>query len=314
MGMNINAVAGGETVDLAAQTHRGIVRAVLDAVLGNRKASVGATLLGLFVVMAVLAPVLAPGDPNARIYSQMTGPSPQHLLGTTYYGQDILAQVIWGARQSLAIAVLAGLAATAISVMIGVTSAYLGGLSDHLLSLLTDIFLVIPALPLMIIIAAYARSSSVVVLILVIVLTGWAFGARQMRSQGLSLRNREFLEAARVRGERTIYVIVSEMLPTMVSLIVAGFLGAGLYAVLAAAGLQFIGLGDITDVSWGSMLYWSQANEALMAGGALWSVAPGVCIGLLGAAFSLLNYAFDELGNPALRPIRRRRGRRSPPA
>jgi peptide/nickel transport system permease protein len=145
----------------------------------------------------------------------------------------------------------------------------------------------------------------------VLVVTGWSYGARQLRSQTLSLRNRDFLESARVRGERSLYIIVREVLPTMTSLIVANFLGAALYAVLAAAGLQFVGLGDVNTVSWGSMLYWAQNNEALQTGQYLWALVPGVCIALLGAALALLNYAFDEISNPALRPQRRIRGRRS---
>jgi len=108
-----------------------------------------------------------------------------------------------------------------------------------------------------------------------------------------------------------LYVIVFEMLPTMVSLIAANFLGAALYAVLTAAGLQFIGLGDPSSVSWGTMLHWAQSNEALMTGQQAWVIAPGLCIALLGASFALLNYAFDEISNPALRPVRRRRARRS---
>jgi peptide/nickel transport system permease protein len=162
----------------------------------------------------------------------------------------------------------------------------------------------------MIVVAAYAKSGGLAVLIAVIVITGWSYGARQLRSQGLSLRNREFLDAARVRGERNWYVIVLEILPTMTSLIVANFLGAALYAVLAAAGLQFIGLGNPNDMSWGTMLFWAQNNGALNAGSPLWAITPGLCIALLGAAFALLNYAFDEISNPALRPMRRRSGHR----
>jgi peptide/nickel transport system permease protein len=114
-----------------------------------------------------------------------------------------------------------------------------------------------------------------------------------------------------VRGERRSYIIFREVLPTMTSLIVANFLGAALYAVLTAAGLQFIGLGDPSSVSWGTMLYWAQSNEALQTGQVWWVVAPGLAVAALGAAFALLNYAFDEIGNPALRPVRRRRVRRT---
>ena len=122
----------------------------------------------------------------------------------------------------------------------------------------------------------------------------------------LSLKRREFLEAAKARGERRFYIVVFEAIPTMTSLIVASFLTAALYAVLAAAGLQFVGLGNPSSLSWGTMLYWAQNSEALNTGSPLWALMPGVCVALLGAALALLNYAFDELSNPALRPVRKR--------
>ena len=313
MGMDVRAIADQTAVRVGPD--RGRSRALdnlLTAIRSNRKAMAGAILLGIFILLAIFAPLISPHDPQAQVYGLLEGPSAQHPLGTTSFGQDILSEVIWGARQSLIIAIVAGLMATILSMLIGVTAAYLGGVTDHVLSLFTDVFLVIPTLPLMIIVAAYARSGGLAVLIAVIVITGWSFGARQLRSQALSLRNREFLEAARVRGERSLYIIVFEILPTMASLIVANFLGAALYSVLAAAGLQFIGLGDTNELSWGTMLYWAENNEALLAGAPLWAVAPGLCIALLGAAFALLNYAFDEISNPALRPVRRRSHQRVP--
>ena len=175
--------------------------------------------------------------------------------------------------------------------------------------------LVIPIFPLIIVIAAYERNSGLFTLVVVLGVLGWSYGARQLRSQTLSLRTRDFLEAARVRGERKSYVIVHEILPTMTSLILASFLGAALYAVLFAAGLQFIGLGDPNSQSWGTMLYWAENNEALGAGMPYWAIMPGVCIALLGAAFALLNYAFDEISEPRAaaaqaRAAGRRRGRR----
>jgi len=278
----------------------GLVRALGS----NRKALAGATVLTGFALVAIFAPLIAPYDPRSLAFDPILGPSAKHLLGTTGNGQDIFSQLVWSTRESLLLAVAAGVLATLISVLIGVSAAYLGGVSDHLLNLFTDVFLVIPTLPLMIIIAAYAKSGGVGVLIVVIVITSWSYGARQLRSQALSLRNREFLEAARVRGERSLYIIVFEALPTMTSLIVAIFLGAALYAVLAAAGLQFIGLGDSNDLSWGTMLYWAEHGGALLAGSPLWVLAPGICIAVLGGAFALLNYAFDEINNPALRPVR----------
>ena len=280
------------------------------AVRRNRKAAVGAGLLFLFCLIALFPGVLAKDDPTAEIYPKNLGPTAAHLLGTTGLGQDLFAQAVWGTRQVLIISLGAGLASTVIAAVIGVTAAYLGGFWDGVLNLFTDVLLVIPLFPLLIVIAAYVHSSGTLVLITVLTLTGWSYTARQLRSQALSLRRRDYLEAARVRGERPLYIIVVEILPTMISLLLAAFLTNALYAILFASSLQFIGLGDPNATSWGTMLYWAQNNEALQAGYYLQAIVPGACIALLGAAFALLNYAFDEIGNPALRPVRKIRSKR----
>ena len=271
----------------------------------NKKAMAGALILLFFLVLAVFPGEIAPYNPYAIAFVPGLGPSAAHWLGTTSQGQDVYSQLIWGTRQSLIIAFAAGGLATVLSVIIGVSSAYLGGIADGVLSLITDVLLVIPIFPLIIVIAAYLRSAGTVDMIIVLGALGWSYGARQLRSQVLSLRNRDFLEAARVRGERSFYIIMAEIMPTLTSLIVATFLGSAVYAVLTAAGLQFVGLGDPNAMSWGTMLYWAQNNEALQAGQPLWAIMPGVCVALLGAGFALLNYAFDEISNPALRPVKR---------
>jgi peptide/nickel transport system permease protein len=286
---------------LVAEAEQGRWRDVWRAISRNRKAMVGVLLLLVFVALAIFPGQIAPDDPTAQIYEPALGPSWHHLLGTTGRGEDVFSQLVWGTRLSLVIALAVGALATALSVLIGVSSAYLGGIADGILSLITDVILVLPIFPLIIVIAAYRRNSGLFTLVVVLGALGWSYGARQLRSQTLSLRTREFLESARVRGERKLYVILFEILPTMTSLIVATFLGAALYAVLTAAGLQFIGLGDPNSKSWGTMLYWAQNGEALFAGMPLWAIAPGVCIALLGASFALLNYAFDEISSPALR-------------
>jgi oligopeptide/dipeptide ABC transporter ATP-binding protein len=286
---------------VVAETRRGFGRDLVRAVARNRKAMAGVVLLALFLVLTLFPGEIAPHDPMASIFQPGLGPSREHWLGTTSYGQDILSQLIWGTRQSVIIAFAVGGLATAIAVLVGVSAGYLGGASDGFLSLVTDVILVIPIFPLIIVITAYEKSSGLTTLVIVLGALGWSYGARQLRAQTLSLRTRDFLEAARVRGERRSYVILYEILPTMTSLIVASFLGAAVFAVLFAAGLQFIGLGDPNAQSWGTMLYWAENNEALGAGMPLWAIAPGVCVALLGAAFALLNYAFDEISNPALR-------------
>ena len=276
----------------------------------NRKATTGAVLLFIFFLVALFPGVIARDSPTQDAYLPKLGVSTAHLLGTTAYGQDMWAQLVWGTRTVLIIAFAVGLATTAIAVLIGVAAAYLGGAWDGVLGVLTDVLLVIPLFPLLIVLTAYLHGGGTMVLIVVITAVSWSYTARQLRSQALTLRNRDFLEAARVRGERKLYIIVVEIIPTMTSLIVASFLTNALYATIFASSLQFIGLGDPNTTSWGTMLYWAQNNAALQTGQPLWVIAPGACIAALGAAFALLNYAFDEIGNPALRPVPKIRTKR----
>jgi len=286
------------------------LRRMARAVRSNGKATAGAVLLALFILVALFPGVIARDNPNAEIYPRSLGPSLHHLLGTTSFGQDMYAQVVWGTRPVLLIAFGVGVGATLIAMLVGVAAAYLAGAWDGVLSLVTDVLLVIPLFPLLIIIGSYLHGVGTLVMIVVITVTGWSFTARQLRSQALSLRNRDFLQAAKVRGERSLYIIVVEIIPTMTSLLVASFLTNALYAVLFSSSLQFIGLGNPSVTSWGTMLYWAENEEAFQIGLPLWIIAPGLCIVALGAAFALLNYAFDEIGNPALRSARSMRGKR----
>jgi peptide/nickel transport system permease protein len=299
-------MAVGATVETRRLPSSQALNRIGRAVRSNRKATAGTILLGIFILVALFPGVIAHDSPTLDAFRPHLGLSSAHLLGTTAYGQDMWAQLVWGTRNVMEIAFIVGLATTAIAVLVGIAAAYLGGLWDGSLSVITDVLLVIPLFPLLIVIAGYAHGGGTLVLIVVITATSWSYTARQLRAQALTLRSRDFLEAARVRGERKIYIIVVEVIPTMTSLIVASFLTNALYAVLFASSLQFIGLGDPNTVSWGTMLYWAQNNAALQTGQAMWALAPGACIAALGAAFALLNYAFDEIGNPALRPVRRR--------
>jgi peptide/nickel transport system permease protein len=315
--MPTGAVAGDAGAPVpSSQTGRGnaasrSLQRMTTAIRSNRKATWGFGLLVFFCLIGLFPGVIARDSPSAIAYAPRLGLSTSHLLGTTGLGQDMFAQLIYGARPVLLIAFGVGIAATAIAMLIGVAAAYLGGFWDAVLNVLTDVLLVIPLFPLLIIIAAYLHSSGTLIMIAVITLTGWSYTARQLRAQALSLRNRDFLEAARVRGERPMYIVAVEIIPTMTSLIVASFLTNALYAVLFSTSLQFIGLGDPSQVSWGTMLYNAENAEAFQTGQALWIIAPGLAIVGLGAAFALLNYAFDEIGNPALRPLRRARVKHS---
>ena len=299
----------GAATAIAVGRGNDALQRVTRAVIHNRKATAGLVLLLVISFVAAFPGLLTRDDPFAAIYDQQAGSSAAHLLGTTQVGQDVFAQLIWGTRLTLIITVVVGLLSTLLSVLIGVTAGYLGGMTDRVLSLFTDVFLIIPTLPLLIILAAYLSGAGTLAIMGALTATSWAFGARQIRAQGLSLRSRDFLEAARVRGERRSYIIVVEILPTMISLVVASFLGISVYVVATAAGLQYLGLGTTDQITWGTMLHDAQQNEALAAGNPLWALAPGIAVALLGTAFALLNYAFDEIGNPALRPVRRRRAK-----
>jgi peptide/nickel transport system permease protein len=276
------------------------------SLLGNGKALAGTAIVLVMVFVAAFPGLLAPDDPHASAFAANLGPSPGHLLGTTQLGQDVLSQLIWSTRLTLVVTLVVSAIATFISTLIGVTAAYVGGATDRLLVVLIDVFLILPVLPLLILLSAYL-TPGVSSLIIVLTITSWAFQARQLRSQGLSVRNRDFLVAARLRGERAIYIILVEIVPTMTSLVAASFLALAVFEVGFAASLQFLGLGNSSELMWGTMLYNAQQAAALESGNAWWALAPGAAVALMGAGFALLNYAFDEIGNPALRPVRRRR-------
>ena len=278
------------------------------AVLHNKKAMVGAVILLIMIFVAVFPGLIAPYDPQATVGPANASPSSSHLLGTTQLGQDVFSQLVWGARLTLWVTVVVSVIATFISMIIGVTAAYIGGFTDRALTVLTDVFLILPVLPLLILLSAYL-TPGVTSLIIVLTITSWAFQARQLRSQGLSVRSRDFLVAARVRGERPLYIILVEIVPTMTSLLVASFLALAVFEVGFAASLQFLGLGNSGELMWGTMLYNAQQAAALESGNPWWALAPGLAVAVMGAGFALVNYAFDEIGNPALRPVRRRKRR-----
>jgi ABC-type dipeptide/oligopeptide/nickel transport system permease subunit len=261
----------------------------------------GVIIVGFFVLMAIVGPYIVRADPSAMSLNMLQGPSSAHWLGTTQSGQDVLAQLVDGSRSTLIVAFLAASIATVVSIAVGLAGGYLGGISDELLSVLSNIFLVIPTLPLVIVLAGYLPNKGDISVTLVIALTGWAWGARVMRAQTLSIRKRDYIEAARAVGEGTTRILFWEILPNELAIVTASFLFTAVFAILTAAGLAFLGLANVSEWSWGTMLYWAQNDSALQAGAWWWFVPPGLCIALVGAGLSLLNFGFDEMTNPRLR-------------
>jgi peptide/nickel transport system permease protein len=284
------------------------------------KAKVGAVLLGLFVLAAIIGPLVTPYDPSYQNPSpslSLHAPYGAHLLGTTQSGQDVLSQLLVGIRLTLELAFFVGLVATALSVIVGVSAAFLGGVWDELLSLVSNVFLVIPALPLLIVLLGYLQTKGQTATILVLSVLGWPWGARVIRAQTLAIRNRDFVAASRETGEKSWRIIAFEIVPNEVSLIAASFVNTVLYAIGASVSLAFIGVTNLNDWSLGTMLYWAQSQQALQLGAWWWFVPPGLAVALIGAGLVLLNTGIDELGNPRLRDATsasRIAGRWLPPA
>jgi peptide/nickel transport system permease protein len=267
----------------------------------NPKARLGLLVLGVIVFVAIFAPLLAPYSPTSTGFTPYLGPSGTHFFGTTGQGQDVFSQMLYGTRISLLVGLSAGLLATLAAMIIGLVAGYLSGAVDVTLSFVTNLALVIPSLPLIIILAAYVPSRSVWTIVLVVAVTGWATGARVIRSQTSTLRSRDFVTAAVFSGERLPRIVFREILPNMTSLVAASFFGAATFAVMAEASLEFLGLGNPSTISWGTILYSAQTNNALLTGQWLVILAPGLAIALLALSFTLVNFGVDALSNPRLR-------------
>nr|WP_245354793.1 dipeptide/oligopeptide/nickel ABC transporter permease/ATP-binding protein [Brachybacterium sacelli] len=255
----------------------------------------------VFLVIAVVGPLVATHDPRATSFDMLRPPSGGYWLGTTQSGQDVFAQFVHGARVSLLVGLLAGVISQLFSVVVGLLGGYLRGVADDLLYILTAVFLVIPGMPLLIVLTGYLPSRGMFSIAVVIAITSWAGAARVIRAQTLSLRNRDFVEAARATGESRLRIMFYEVLPNMLPLVASGFLFSVIGGILAEAGLAFLGLGSLTTTSWGSMLYFAQNSQALLAGAWWWFVPPGLAIAVIGAGLALINFGIDEYSNPRLR-------------
>lgn len=269
--------------------------------VANTKAIVGLVTIGFFIVIAIIGPWIAPYNPDARSNALVQGPSGAHWFGTTHLGQDILSQLLIGTRGVMFVGFLAGAVAMVLSILLGITAGYLGGVIDECLSALTNVFLVIPALPLIIIISATVKSAGDLTVALVIGCTSWAWGARILRAQTLSLRNRDYVQASRATGESTWRIIIFEIMPNLVAIIASSFVSTVIFAVMSEITLAFIGVSNVSTWNWGTILFWAQSEQALAQGAWWWFVPAGLAIAILGTALALLNFGIDEFVSPRLR-------------
>ena len=271
------------------------------------KIIIGLVMLGFFLLLAIAGPWIAPYSPGASVSTTNGVPQPPsaaHWLGTTQLQQDVFSQLLAGGRSMLLVAFLAGAVATVLSVVIGVTAGFVSGLTDDLLSMLANFFLVLPALPLLIVIFGFLPSSggsNDALIGLIIAITGWAWGARVLRAQTLSLRNRDYVDSARLAGESNWRIIGYEILPNLLPIVASSFLFTVLYAVGTYTAMAFLGLVNPQHWSWGTMLFWAQSANAEISGYWWWYLPPGLAVAFLGTALALLNFGMDEFINPRLR-------------
>lgn len=264
------------------------------------KLVIGVVIAGLIVVFGVLGPFLV-ADPSAVDNIGLGGPTAEHVLGTTRTGQDVLAQLAYATRGSLLIGLVVGVLTLVLSGFFGVVGTYAGGWVDDAFSLFTNVVLVIPGLPLVILISSYVQDKSVWLVAAVLSITSWAGSARVLRGFTLSLRGRDYVLAARVSGERRWRVLAVEVLPNLIPLLASQVVFAVIFGILGEAGLSYLGLGASGSFTWGTMLYYAQNGLALRLGAWWWFVPPGLLLALFGAALSLINFSIDEVVNPKLR-------------
>jgi peptide/nickel transport system permease protein len=291
--------AGLTVSPLPVRLWRGM-QALWQVLTVNRKVAAGSAIVGLFLLVAIAGPFFLHSDPDLYTPATNLPPSGAHWLGTTSLGQDVFSQLIKGTQTSVLWGFLSGILVTLFSIVIGLVGGYFGGVIDELLSFVTNVFLVLPGIPLMLVIAAYIPTGPFTIS-LVVAITSWAWGARVLRAQTLSMRSREFVTAARATGESSWRAIFYEIFPNQTSLVAANFVSTMIQVILAFATLQFLGLGDTSQASWGGMLNLAYNQNALLAGQWWWFVPPGACIAVLGAGLSLINFGIDELADPRLR-------------
>jgi peptide/nickel transport system permease protein len=273
--------------------------------LRNRKSLTGIAMVGFMVIVALIAPLISVAHPNDfNLLAARQAPSWNHLFGTTDQGSDIFSQVVLGARRSLLLGFAAAVLATGVAATLGVTAAYCGGLVDDVINFFVNVFLVIPAIPLLVVISGFMKNRGMWTMVIVLAAVLWAFEARILRGQALSLKNRDFVLAAKATGESTRRIVFAELMPNMISRIAAGFVLVFYIALLTDAGLEFLGLGDMSKTSWGVTLYWAQVNSTVLQGEWWPFFFPGAALAFTVLGLVLLLAGIDEVSNPRLRAQR----------
>lgn len=262
----------------------------------------GLIIFAIYVIMAIVGPFITPYDPSLQDFTaQLQPPSPAHWLGTTQLGEDVLSQLLVGFGPTLELGFLAGAIATALSIIIGVSSGYYAGSAGEGLSLLSNVFLVIPQLPLLVVIAALDPKAPLWVYAIALAMLGWAWGARVLRAQTIALANQDFVLAAKASGEPAWRIILFEILPNEIPVVATSFVFTVIGAIGSYVAISFVGLVNLNSQNWGVMLYNAQSQQAIPENAWWWYVPPGVAVAVILLGLVMLNFGIDEFINPRLK-------------
>jgi peptide/nickel transport system permease protein len=260
----------------------------------RKSAVIGLVVLIVFVFAILTAPIISPHDPDAKIFVPFSPPNAVNILGTNDIGVDVFSELLHGGRISLMVGVIAAGFILIAGSTFGLISGYFGGITDEIMMRITDVIIILPRLPLMIVLAAYI-GPGVWTIIFAYSVVGWPSLARQIRSQVLSVKESLFIEAARASGANSYQIITSHVLPNILGIIVANGVMEIMFAILTEAGLSFLGLGDATQKSWGVMLYFAQIQGAFLRGAWWWILPPGIAIAVISCCFNFIGTALNDL-------------------
>ncbi len=268
----------------------------------NPASFIGLLVLVVITIVSLVGPMVIPPQNHANVAEILEGPSSRHILGTDFQGSDNLALLVYGGKDILEVAFVAGLLTTLLAVAVGSVSAFLGGIVDTVLMELVNIWLTIPQFPLLAILATMVKLSDIFLLAVLLALLGWAGLARQIRSQVLSLKQRDYVEAAMTLNLGTPHIIFREMLPNMMSFVAISLIFAATSAIYQQTSLVFLGLVPFSSANWGTTLSLAYTKGAIYQSDAAWTMlAPVGAIALFQLALVSLSRSLDEVFNPRLR-------------
>lgn len=277
----------------------------------NRKAKIGLTIFLCYVGLAIIGPFVAPYSPYNSSFPINLSPSFSHILGTDAYGRDIFSRLLYGAAPTLLTGLSVGFFATLITMVVGITAGLKGGKLDALLDGFSYVFIIIPGIMFIILIGSLYIGRGITFgtwgIIAALTFTGWGWGSRVLRSQTKSLVTRNFILSSKLIGESSISIIFRQVVKNIFPLIISTFFFAAMYGVLGLTWIEFFGLGSITAVNWGTMLYWASSNTAYLSGEWWWYIPVSLLIAGLAVSFSLMNSGFDEIGNPSLKIYKKKK-------